>query len=35
MKRRQGNLRRIIDIGMTVLLLLQMAFYDTFMQLPG
>ena len=26
MKRRQGNLRRIIDIGMTVLLLLQMAY---------
>ena len=26
MKTRQGNLRRIIDIGMTVLLLLQMAY---------
>ena len=26
MKKRQGNLRRIIDIGMTVLLLLQMAY---------
>ncbi|MBR7188011.1 MAG: hypothetical protein IKD53_05605 [Clostridia bacterium] len=26
MKMRQGNLRRIIDIGMTVLLLLQMAY---------